>query len=99
MGLQESLSRSDQRTHFMGDQQIKLNGKEADAETYAIDYILYTVEGSQYMSMGSLRYQDKMVKYDYDWRVEHRVLHIDWRRNGLIDTTIPGREMVLPSPD
>ena len=97
-GLRASSSRSDRRTHFMGDQDIQIRGDTADVETYAIDYILYTVDDTQYQSTGGLRYQDRMVRQNGGWRVEHRVLHVDWRRNSLMDTGVPGREMV-PLPD
>ena len=97
-GLRASSSRSDRRTHFMGDQEIQIHGDTADVETYAIDYILYTVEGIQYQSTGGLRYQDRMVRRNGGWQVEYRVLHVDWRRNVLMDTSAPGREQV-PLPE
>ena len=92
--LRTGTSRFDHSTHFMGDQEIQINGDTADVETYAIDYLLYTVEGTQYQSMGGLRYVDKMVRQNGQWQVQHRVMHIDWRRNTLADTAVPGIDRV-----
>ena len=41
--LRVGTSRFDRSTHFMGDQEIQINGDTADVETYAIDYLLDTV--------------------------------------------------------
>ena len=90
-----SLRRFDRTTHFMGDQEMQINGDTADVETYAIDYILYTFEGTQYQAMGGLRYQDRMVRHNGQWLVQNRVLHIDWRRNSPIDPSVPGTD-ILP---
>ena len=91
--LRTSTSRY-RSTHFMGDQEIQINGDTADVETYAIDYLFYTVEGTHYQSMGGLRYVDKMVRQNGQWQVQHRVMHIDWRRNTLVDTSVPGIDRV-----
>ena len=88
------MRRSDRSTHFMGDQEIKISGDTADVETYAIDYLLYTIEGTQYQAMGGLRYRDRMVRQNGQWLVQHRVLHIDWRRNSPIDPSVPGIDIV-----
>ena len=56
-----SFNRTDSSTHFMGDQEIQINGDTADVETYAIIYILYTVEGARYQSMRGIHYEDEMV--------------------------------------
>ena len=90
--LRTGTSRFDRSTHFMGDQEIQISGDTADVETYAIDYLLYPIEGKQYQSIGGLRYQDKMVRRDGRWLVQHRSLLIDWRRNSLVDNSVPGNE-------
>ncbi len=90
--LRTGTSRFERSTHFMGDQEIQINGDNADVETYAIDYLLYTVEGIQYQSVGGLRYQDRMARHNGRWLVQHRILHNDWRNNSRIDTSVPGNE-------
>jgi hypothetical protein len=92
-----NLSRIDRfqgTTHFMGDQLIDIQGDTADVETYAIDYLLYTLEGTQYMSTGGLRYNDKFMRQDGKWLVHHRVMYVDWRRNEPIDQASPGPDSV-----
>ena len=88
--LRTATSRFDRSTHFMGDQEIQISGDTADVETYAIDYLLYTIEAKQYQSIGGPRYQDKMVRRDGRWLVQHRSLLTDWRRNALVDNAVPG---------
>ena len=90
--LQVRIGRYDAHTHFMGDQEIQLNGDSADVETYAIIYIVYTVEGTQYISTGGIHYEDRMVRYDGEWRVQNRVVHGDWRRKTRVDDSIPGAD-------
>ena len=62
--LRPGISRTDSSTHFMGDQQFQFNGDIADVETYAIIYILYTLDSTQYQSMSGIHYEDKMVRID-----------------------------------
>ena len=92
--LRGASSRYDGRTHFMGDQEIRITGDTADVETYAVDCNRYTVEGSQYLTMGGLRYQDKLVRQDGRWLIQHRVLHVDWRQNMMMDTSVPRADRV-----
>ena len=92
--LRSSTSRFDRSTHSMGDQQVSISGDTAEVETYAIDYLLYTVDGKQYQAVGGLRYEDKMVRHDGGWLVQHRVLQIDWRRNSPVDPSVPGIDRV-----
>ena len=96
--LRPSISRTDSSTHFMGDQEIQINGDTADVETYAIIHILYTVEDAQYQSMRGIHYEDKMVRHDGGWQVQHRVVHSDWRRGIRMDTSVPGIDQV-PVPE
>ena len=76
-------------THLRGDQEIKLDGDTAWVETYAVDYLTYTVEGVTHQSTHGLRYRDTMVREGDVWRVKHRVLHSDWTRAYAIDPTVP----------
>ena len=96
--LRRSVSRFQSSTHFMGDQSIEFSGDAAEVQTYAIDYLLYAVDGTLYQSVGGLRYQDTMVRGDGMWKISHRVMHTDWRRNSLVDTSVPGPEQV-PVPE
>ncbi len=93
-GLRRSVTRFQSSTHFMGDQLIERHGDAAEVETYAIDYLLYMVDGTQYRSMGGLRYHDTMVRQDGRWQISHRVMYTDWRRNERVDTSAPGPEHV-----
>ena len=74
-------------THFMGDQDVQIDGDSANVETYAI--VCSRVEGTESMSMSGLRYQDKMVRQNGQWLVQHRVLHRDWRTITPLDVPMP----------
>ena len=68
--------------HFMGNQLVEIHGDAADVETYAMDRLRYTAkDGKDYDMFGGLRYLDKMVKREGRWRIQHRVMHTDWRRH------------------
>lgn len=66
--------------HFMGDQTIDLHDDHADVETYAKDHLRYTVDGHDYDMTGGLRYVDRFVRQNGEWRIAARVMHTDWRR-------------------
>jgi ketosteroid isomerase-like protein len=76
-------------THLRGDQEVKLDGDTAEVETYAVDYLTYTIDGVPHQSTHGLRYRDTMVREGEVWRVKHRVLHSDWTRAYRIDPTVP----------
>ena len=92
------MSRFQSSTHFMGDQSVDFGRETAEAQNYAIDYLLYTVDGSLYQSVESLRYQDRMVRDDGLWKISYRVMYTDWRRNSPVDASVPGPERV-PVPE
>ena len=90
--LMARITRYDTHTHFMGDQEIQLNGDSADVETYAIIYIVYTVDGTQYLSTGGIHYEDRMARFNGEWRIQNRIVHSDWRRKAKVDDSIPGAD-------
>jgi hypothetical protein len=90
--LRARVSRYDRSTHFMGDQVVRFNGDTADVETYALIYIVYSVEGNQYQSMGGIHYEDRMTRHGGGWQVQRRVVHHDWRRKARVDESVPGTE-------
>ena len=96
--LRRSVSRFQSSTHFMGDQSVELRDDTTEVQTYAIDYLLYTVDGSLFQSVGGLRYLDTMVRGDGLWKISRRVMYTDWRRNSPVDASVPGPERV-PVPE
>ena len=83
-----AYNRPHRATHFLGDQDIRIDGDSAEVETYAIAYS--RVEGTESMRMSGLRYQDKMVRQDGQWLVRHRVLLTDWRALVPLDPSFGG---------
>jgi uncharacterized protein (TIGR02246 family) len=83
-----AYNRPHRATHFLGDQDIRIDGDSAAVETYAIAYS--RVEGTESMRMSGLRYQDKMVRQDGQWLVRHRVLLTDWRALVPLDPSFGG---------
>ena len=83
-----AYTRPHRATHFLGDQDIRIDGDSAEVETYAIAYS--RVEGTESMRMSGLRYQDKMVRQDGQWLVRHRVLLTDWRALVPLDPSFGG---------
>jgi uncharacterized protein (TIGR02246 family) len=66
-------------THFMGDTLIDVDGDTADAETYAIAYLVdgEVGSGAQVHTRG-LRYRDMLVRQDGRWLIHKRVHTADW---------------------
>lgn len=83
-----AYNRPHRATHFLGDQDIRIDGDSAEVETYAIAYS--RVESTESMRMSGLRYQDKMVRQDGQWLVRHRVLLTDWRALVPLDPSFGG---------
>ena len=71
----------EQTTHSMGDQIVEFDGDTARVETYARDQLRYTRDGVTYDMTGGLRYEDTFVRTPDGWRIQHRVMHTDWRRH------------------
>ncbi|WP_419919183.1 nuclear transport factor 2 family protein [Candidatus Poriferisocius sp.] len=75
--------------HFLGQQQVEVNGDTATGETYCIahhltvpddasaahDYIMY------------IRYQDHFARLDEGWRFAARELHIDWTETRPVENS------------
>jgi len=66
--------------HFMGNQEITLRGDEADMETYCIAHHRHTRDGKALLLVLGIRYVDRLRRSGGQWRVAHRVMHIDWSR-------------------
>ena len=96
-GLKWGIARTERSTHFMGDQEVRLNGDTAEVETYAVAYLVRTVDETQSLLMRGLRYQDKMVRQKGQWLVQHRLLHFDWLGNAAVDISVPSAQRVQPS--
>ena len=64
-------------------------GGRASAETYAVPLIRPGLEGEA-LAIG-LRYDDKSICLDGDWRIYSRFMACSWRRgSGLRDPTATG---------
>lgn len=69
--------------HFMGNQNITLNGDSATLETYAMAHHLRADGDLERDDVYGLRYQDQAVRTPEGWRVKARIMHVDWlRRSG-----------------
>ena len=89
-GLKWGIARSERSTHFMGDQEVQINADTAEVETYAIVYLVRKFEDTLGLVILGLRYQDRMMRQNGRWLVQHRVLHFDWRGDASADKWAPG---------
>ncbi len=68
--------------HFMGNELIEVEGDRASMETYCVAYHQPAApdRGKDLMIMG-LRYLDTLVRTPGGWRISHRELKQEWRRD------------------
>ena len=70
-------------THLMANMTIDLGDAEADVETYAIAYLVFTPSGSaERVITRGLRYQDHLVRRDGQWVMLRRAHRADWMTEG-----------------
>jgi hypothetical protein len=87
-------------THFMGN--LNFTSLEADAaetETNALAFLVEPGEGSDAVSIRSLRYIDRMRRQGNGWRISDRVHTLDWSCQVPTNfaTTLAQRVSALPA--
>lgn len=66
-------------THFMGSLDFRhLDGASAEAETYAFAFLVKPDDASGVVEMRCLRYVDRLVKRQGDWKIASRLHTLDW---------------------
>ena len=66
-------------THFMGNLNVhRLEGDEAETETYAIAFLVLAGEPARPIEMRNLRYLDRLRKVNGNWRISERRHTLDW---------------------
>jgi ketosteroid isomerase-like protein len=74
------LTRYAVTTHFLGQQSIDFDedGDRAIGETYCIAHHITGTGEDRHDRVLSIRYLDRYVRVDGEWRIEERRLAIDW---------------------
>jgi ketosteroid isomerase-like protein len=72
------LSRYAVTTHFLGQQSVQLDGDVATGETYCMAHHITDVDGERRDKVLSIRYLDRFRRVDARWRIDERVLIVDW---------------------
>jgi ketosteroid isomerase-like protein len=73
------LNRYDATTHFVGQSTIfTLASDRATGEAYCLAHHVTVDGGKRRLMLASLRYLDKFVKLDGEWRFSERILYVDW---------------------
>jgi SnoaL-like domain len=65
-------------THFNGQSTVTLDGDEANGETYCLAHHIWTENGQRMLLVISIRYLDRFVRQDGEWRFADRQLITDW---------------------
>jgi ketosteroid isomerase-like protein len=73
------LSRYEVTTHFLGQQSVQIDGDMATGETYCMAHHITATDGERLDKVLSIRYLDRFRRIDARWRIEERVLVVDWR--------------------
>jgi SnoaL-like domain len=72
------LNAFDTTTHFIGQHTATIDGDHADAETYCLAHHLRGEPPERTVFVMSIRYLDRFVRTAHGWRIEERVLAVDW---------------------
>lgn len=74
------LTRYAVTTHFLGQQSVDFDGDGAHAtgETYCVAHHITETGEGRLDRVLSIRYLDRYVRVDAEWRIEERRLAIDW---------------------
>lgn len=67
--------------HFNGQSTVKLSGDSATGITYCMAHHLTIEDGNQKWMIAAIRYHDRFVKQNSQWRFAGRKLFVDWIEN------------------
>lgn len=71
--------------HTVLNQTVEIEGDSATGETYCLAYhLLYPEEGRHMTRDWAIRYQDRFVRRDGEWKFLSRKLLVDWERLGEV---------------
>jgi len=66
-------------SHFMGNMNVeRLDGDEAETETYAVAYLVLARAPQDVVAMRGLRYLDRLRRTAEGWRIRERSHTLDW---------------------
>lgn len=72
--------------HCVFNQLVTIEGDRARGETYCIAYHGLVDEAGHPMTLDwAIRYQDRFVRRDGEWRIAYRLLVVEWTRTGRIE--------------
>jgi SnoaL-like domain len=76
--IHDALTPLDASQHIVANHQVTVDGDRATARCYfQAQHVRRSAQGSpNYIVAG--RYQDQLVRTTDGWRIERRVLHVDW---------------------
>jgi hypothetical protein len=77
--LPDRLARYESTMHFVGNQLIDLAGDRASSETYAVAY--HRLHGGTGLRVVGIRYLDDWVCHDGEWRIQRRLVKVEWERS------------------
>lgn len=66
-------------THVVANQSITVRGREADADTFAVAYLVNGIAGQDRMLVRGLRYVDALRLSEEGWRITSRRHHSLWQ--------------------
>jgi hypothetical protein len=72
------LGAFDTTTHFVGQHTATIDGDRAEGETYCLAHHLRGAPPERTVMIMSIRYLDRFVRTAGGWRIEDRVLVVDW---------------------
>ncbi|GGZ16371.1 nuclear transport factor 2 family protein [Novosphingobium colocasiae] len=81
--------------HLLGQSHIELDGKFANVETYFFAHQHLVEGGSEWVIAG--RYDDRFEKRGEDWKVLHRVVVFDWRKEWALSEVDVEKLDALPN--
>jgi ketosteroid isomerase-like protein len=84
------LNRYEVTMHFNGQSTVRMDGDQANGDSYTIAHHVFTEAGSRKMMVAWLRYLDVFAKVDDRWYIADRQIILEWSETRALGAPTAG---------
>jgi hypothetical protein len=86
----DDLNRYEVTMHFNGQSTVRMDGDQANGDSYTIAHHVFTEAGSRKMMVAWLRYLDVFAKVDDRWYIADRQIILEWSETRALGAPTAG---------
>jgi len=86
----DDLNRYEVTMHFNGQSTVRMDGDQANGDSYTIAHHVFTETGSRKMMVAWLRYLDVFAKVDDRWYIADRQIILEWSETRALGAPTAG---------